>query len=248
MMRHLSTSGSVFLCTAPLAAQASLMGIVRDDSTARPLEGVEVVINGTPHRALTNADGRYQLGGLPAGLYQVIFRAVGHVPVRMDVLLTDGESTRANAMLVRSDVVLETIIVAGEPMREVGLAERGFDERRRMGLGRFIGPAELRESEHLRVVDILRRHGVTVMPVPKRGKVVYLAYHPTRRNAAGQLNCPMVTYLDGVLVEIEDLQTDVHISSLAGIEVYRGGAQLPVQFSGAQAQCGVVVLWTRRGP
>lgn len=235
------------LLSAPLAAQAVMSGIVREDSTARPLEGVEVLINGTPHRALTNADGRYRLDDLSAGIYQVIFRAVGHVPVRMDVLLTDGESTRANATLVRSDVVLDPIVVTGEALGDVGLADRGFEERRRMGLGRFIDPAELRESEHLRVADILRRHGVTVMPVQKQGKVVYLAYHPTRRNASGQLNCPMVTYLDGVLVVIEDLRTDVDISSLAAIEVYRGGAQLPAQFSGAQAQCGVVVLWTRRG-
>ncbi|MFN2317091.1 MAG: carboxypeptidase regulatory-like domain-containing protein [Gemmatimonadales bacterium] len=234
--------------TTSLAAQATMSGIVREDSSARPLEGVEVLINGTPHRAITNASGRYLLEGLPGGIYQVIFRTVGHVPVRMDVLLTAGETTRANATLVRSDVVLDPILVTGEPMREVGLAGLGFEERRRVGLGRFIDPAELRESEHLRVVDLLRRHGVTVMPVPGRGKDVYRAYHPTRRNAAGQLNCPMVTYLDGVLVVIDDLRTDIDISALAAVEVYRGGAQLPAQFSGAQAQCGAVVMWTRRGP
>ena len=232
----------------PLLAQATMTGIVREGSSAHPLEGVEVLINGTPHRVLTGANGRYLLEGLPAGIYQVIFRSVGHIPVRMDVLLTAGEATRANATLVRSDVVLDPITVTGEAVREVGLAGVGFEERRRIGLGRFIDPVELRESEHLRVVDILRCHGVTIMPVPGRGKDFYRAYHPTRRNAAGQLNCPMVTYLDGALVVIDDLRTDINISSLAAVEVYRGGAQLPAQFSGAQAQCGVIVMWTRRGP
>ena len=233
--------------TTSLAAQAVMAGIVREDSSARPLEGVEVLINGTPHRAVTGANGRYQLEGLQPGIYQVIFRTVGHIPVRMDVLLTAGETTRANATLVRSDVVLDPIVVTGEPLGDVGLDVVGFEERRRIGLGRFIDPVELRESEHLRVVDVLRRHGVTIMPVPSQGKNVFRAYHPWRRNGAGQLNCPMVTYLDGTLVVIDDLRTDVDISSLAAIEVYRGGAQLPAQFSGAQAQCGVIVMWTRRG-
>lgn len=246
----------LFGFTPPLAAQAAMTGIVREDSSARPLEGVEVLINGTPHRAVTGANGRYQLEGLQPGIFQVIFRTVGHIPVRMDVLLTAGETTRANATLVRSDVVLDPIVVTGEPVGDVGLAGPGFEERRRMGFGRFVLPEEMRRSEHMGLHDVLRRQGVNVMPVGDR----WIPMHPTSRNASGQLDCQMSVYLDGILVhkggrvgastvdEELDLRRGFDISALTAIEIYSRAAQVPIQFSGAEASCGVVVLWSRRGP
>jgi len=82
-----SLAGASLGCAAvvlasSLQAQATLSGIVRHDSTGAPLAGVEVLINTTPHRTETGADGRYTLTGLPAGVYQAIFRKVGYLPVR----------------------------------------------------------------------------------------------------------------------------------------------------------------------
>jgi hypothetical protein len=42
-----------------------------------------------------------------------------------------------------------------------------------------------------------------------------------------------------------DLNT-FNVSSLAGVEVYRSGAEAPDVFGGAATNCGVLVLWTRR--
>lgn len=233
-----------------------MSGIVREDSSARPLEGVEVLINGTPHRAVTGANGRYLLEGLPPGIYQAIFRAVGHIPVRMDVLLTAGETTRANATLVRSDVVLDPIVVTGETDRPRGIGLEAFEERRKMGFGRFVDSTEMRRSEHMGLHDVLRRQGVNVMPVGSR----WIPMHPTSRNALGQLDCQMSVYLDGILVHKGgrfgastvdtdlDLRRGFNISALTAIEIYSRAAQVPIQFSGAEASCGVVVLWSRRGP
>jgi hypothetical protein len=36
------------------------------------------------------------------------------------------------------------------------------------------------------------------------------------------------------------------VASLAGVEVYRSGAEAPDVFGGAATNCGVLVLWTRR--
>jgi hypothetical protein len=40
-----------------------------------------------------------------------------------------------------------------------------------------------------------------------------------------------------------------HPSTIAAIEVYRSGVQVPVQFGGnsVETQCGVIVVWTRVG-
>ena len=46
-----------------------------------------------------------------------------------------------------------------------------------------------------------------------------------------------------------DIDDIVHPSSIAGIEVYRSGAQVPVKFGGGsiQTRCGVIVIWTKAG-
>lgn len=38
----------------------------------------------------------------------------------------------------------------------------------------------------------------------------------------------------------------IQVMDLDGIEYYRGGAVLPTEFSTRNADCGVLVLWTRR--
>lgn len=245
---------------APLLAQTTMVGIVRDDSTGTPLPGVEVLLSGTAHTTVTNAAGSYVLPGLPAGNHQAIFRIVGYLPARVTVLLSAGDTLRVNQVLVPSTVVLDPIEVTGEP--DVGLAGRGFHERMKMGFGAFYTPEELREMEHLKVSDVLRRKGaVEISQAGFNGPM--LAMNRNSRNMRGFLNCHMSIYLDGRLhwrggkdippPELErnpppDFRSFVGVHDLVAVEVYRSAAQLPIQFGGTSGQCGAVVLWTRRAP
>lgn len=254
---------SVVLLPAGLLAQASLHGIVRDDSTASPIAGVEVLLSGTALRTTTNAAGRYEIPDIPPGAYEVVFRMVGYLPARVPVVLAAGESLRVNQVLSPSAVVLEPVVVTGEAMRSVGLAGPGFEERRRMGFGRFYTPEELREMEHLRLPDVLRRKGgVDLQPwLGDRNHIV--AMNPRYRDVLGQLNCYMTIYLDGRMIwkggnqfdQLEmrltpppNLLRDYGVNDFTAIEVYTSSAGIPVEFGGTSGQCGAVVLWTRRGP
>lgn len=252
--------GLLSAAVSPLAAQSALAGIVRDDSTGRPLPGVEVLLGGTAHTTVTNAAGRYVLAGLQPGRYQVVFRMVGYLPARAEVMLGAGDTLRVNQVLVPSTVVLDPIEVTGAP--DVGLAGRGFHERMKMGFGSFYAPEELREMEHLRLSDVLRRKGgVELSQVGSTGPV--WAMHPSSRNAMGRLNCWKSIYLDGYLHwrgginipphELErnpppDFRSFLRVHELEAVEVYRSAAQLPVQFGGTSSACGAIVLWTRRAP
>lgn len=264
--RSVVIAGALVFVSPSLAAQATLTGIVREDSSARPLAGVEVLINGTPHRAVTGTTGRYLLEGLPAGIYQAIFRAVGHLPERIDVHLVARETTRANAILVRADVVLAPIEVTGEADRPRGIGLEAFEERRRMGFGRFIDSAAIRSSEHVRMPDLLRRHaGIEVRTATVAGVPGWVALSTTGRDATGALNCLMSVYLDGALVgkggvlgktghcigphgnciDVPDLAM-FDLTSVEAVEVYRRASEIPVQFGGAMASCGVIAIWSRR--
>jgi hypothetical protein len=252
--------GALAICSglaSQAMAQGAMSGIVRDDSTGSPLPGVEVILERTDHRTLTNEQGRYFLGGVPAGRYSAIFRQLGHVPVRMAVAIPAGDTIRANVTLIRSDVVLDPIEVIGKPPLPRGNGLEAFEERRRMGFGRFIDSTEMRRSEHIRLDDLLQRHGVKIVPA---GRFV-IAVNPRSRAMSGGYNCAMSVYLDGIRIgqggrvgassivtEQLDVRTLIRTHQLTAAEIYLGAGSIPIQFGGASGSCGAIVLWSRRAP
>ncbi|HET7790690.1 MAG TPA: TonB-dependent receptor [Gemmatimonadales bacterium] len=67
---------------APVAAQTGkLTGVVKDQATGQPLEGVEVMIEGTGLSTFTAASGRFFLVSVPPGTYTITARRVGYQPV-----------------------------------------------------------------------------------------------------------------------------------------------------------------------
>ncbi|HEM47478.1 MAG TPA: carboxypeptidase-like regulatory domain-containing protein, partial [Alphaproteobacteria bacterium] len=86
---------------APAAAQAtgSLVGTVRDAASQRPLEAVQVYIQGTGIGALTNAAGRFLLLNVPAGEQTLVAELVGYRAGTQTVTVSAGESTVADFAL-----------------------------------------------------------------------------------------------------------------------------------------------------
>lgn len=254
LLGALALSGGL---TSHAAAQGAMSGIVREDSSGRPLAGVEVILERTDHRTLTNAQGRYFLGGVTAGRYSAIFRMLGHLPVRMAVAIPAGDTIRANATLIRSDVVLDPIEVIGETPRPRGDGLEAFEERRRMGFGKFIDSTEMHRSEHVRLDDLLQRHGVIIMGAGQRR----IPVNPRYRSIGGSYNCAMSVFLDGVRIgeggragassidtERLDVRNLIRTHQLTAAEIYLGAASIPIQFGGASGACGAIVLWSRRAP
>ena len=56
--------------------------------------------------------------------------------------------------------------------------------------------------------------------------------------------CAARVFVNGLNV---DHVPRMHPDNIEAIEVYRGPAEVPPQFGGAQSACGVIVLWTRTG-
>lgn len=249
------------------AGQSTLIGIVRSETDGSPLAGVEVLLSGTGLSARTGANGRFVLENPPAGIRELLFRAIGFLPVRMQVAVDGRDTVRANASLIPGEVRLPTIEVEGAIPRPKGVGIEAFEERRRLGFGKFYDALELRKMEHLRLDDLLRRKGgVEVQPKMVDGQRIWVALNPYRRTNGGVLACAMQVYLDGSKIGTggwigarrADLGTwegayppdlrQFELSSLEAIEVYRSTAQVPTEYGGATASCGVLLLWSRRNP
>ena len=231
-----------------------MSGIVRTDSSGRPLAGVEVVILGTNARGVTAANGRYVIAAAPTGRRVVLFRLVGFLPTRTEVMLTAGDTTRANALMIPGAFVLDSIAVRSTPQRSTGEGRDGFEERRRLGFGKFYDTLDLRRSEHLQLRDLLRRKGGVIVEIGSvDGVRTPVAYNPYKLGPGGKPNCPMQVYLNGSKVgsggKASERPPDLgafDVSSLDAIEVYSNPAQVPGIYSGPTAACGVILLWSRQ--
>jgi hypothetical protein len=233
--------------TSIASAQAVMTGVVRD-STGRVLHDVEILLEGTAWQARSDSAGRYVLNA-SAGSHVAVFRSLGYAPVRRPVTLSSRDTLRVDAILAAGNAQeLAPVDVKGKRPRGVGL--EGFGERRALGLGKFIDSTVLRQSEARRLSGMLREYGVRIAGCASRTRA---------RNAECAFNpvngCPMSVYLDGTIYyrtgsrgeEPPDLSREFMIMNLEAVEVYRGSAQIPMEFSGRGAECGVIVLWTRRG-
>jgi hypothetical protein len=74
-----------------LEAQAVLSGIIRDNVTNAPVEGVKV--SHGPHETISDAAGRYSLSGLSADLYVITFDHPFYETVQVEVTLNKGQNT-----------------------------------------------------------------------------------------------------------------------------------------------------------
>jgi hypothetical protein len=253
---------SWLLCSVgSLQAQAMLRGQVVHDSSNRPIAGVEVAIEGKKGGAVTDAEGRYVLGELRPGAAVVRFRAVGYQPVRMRVNLLKGDTAALNARLLPEGVKLAALEVTARPTGPRGGGVETFEERRKLGLGRFIDSTLLRRSENRRLADLLAAHGgvKVVIPPPCVGRnTTNCSVDRKARlaiNARLQLldHCFMAIVVDGAMLHrggdmpwenALDLNS-FSIDQLQAIEVYASAGEVPIEYGGASATCGAILLWTR---
>lgn len=257
----LRTLWLLVLWAPSLPAQGVLTGTVRQDSSGRPLAGVEVLLEGSIRQTVTDGSGRYILSAVPVGDWVALFRFVGYLPVRHRVRLRDSDTLVVEVLLVRQGIQqLEPVEVAGRVPVPRGVGREAFEERRRMGFGKFVDSTVLRRSEHRQVPDML--HGIPGIRVVRYRECmtsrdcgpVEVRVASTRAVSHRSNYCWMTVMVDGVALyrsgEIRpppDLSREFRVADLESIEIYRSTAEVPGEFGGSAGACGVIVFWTRRG-
>lgn len=227
---------ALLFAPASLAAQGVISGTIREDSTGRVLEGVEVVIK--DQRAVTDTRGRYLFARIPKGDYIALARLVGFRPVRFALRVNERDTTWADVLLVPLVQPLEPVTVEAKPDRIAADRLRTFEENRRLGFGKFMDSTYLRKWEAVNLsVLVARVPGVTV--VCHRGRRPCYA-------SSNRTGCPMRVFVDGMPSRLYDIGTDWRVSELEAIEIYRDAAEIPAEYNSASSACGVLALWTRK--
>jgi Carboxypeptidase regulatory-like domain len=236
----------------PVGAQESVHPGVIDglvtDSALAPLGDATVSFLGSAIRVVTGSNGRFRVRDMKPATYIVIVRRIGFEAASLSVQVASGDTVRPSFALQRATTRLDTVNVRAQQLTP---AMQEFEARKKLGFGQFMTQKEI-ENHHVEgLQDLLATfNGVKMLP----------NQWPMSRRMDAIRPCPYEVYIDGVklprpsgsnIIGAGDSNIDniVFPSELAGIEVYNGPAETPLQYKATSGGgfCGVILLWTRIG-
>jgi TonB-dependent starch-binding outer membrane protein SusC len=147
----------LLLIAGPLVGQqqGTITGRVFDSVTEQPLAGVTITV--AERSALTAADGRFIVVGVPAGTHDLRLQMIGYREEVQPVTLQAGQTVSIPIGLVPEAIALEQLVVTGYGVRRAGditgSVERVGQEQ--FNTGRIVSPEELIQGRvaGLQVID-----------------------------------------------------------------------------------------------
>lgn len=227
-----------------------LRGRVLDAAASSGIATVRIeLLSGSRSHGTVISDslGRFALAAPRAGKYELRAARIGYTETlipRLDLL---GSET------VEIEITMAVDAVPLAPLRVVArgrtpssrLRTVGFYDREEHGVGTFLTRYEIEKKGGTLLSDVLRSvNGVRLMRADRTGRTWDVRLRNPR--------CPPSVYIDGAVVRtagparpaelpLDDLALAIDVD---GIEIYNGPSETPPQFN-REAQCGVIVLWTR---
>ncbi|HEY6156557.1 MAG TPA: SusC/RagA family TonB-linked outer membrane protein [Gemmatimonadales bacterium] len=138
------------LWSAPLSAQqgsGTVRGRVTDEATRQPLSGVTVAVGS--RAALSQADGRYVITGVPSGSDTLRMRLIGYAPAKRSVTVGGGDTVVVDVPLAPQAVSLSEIVVTGYGTQRAGDITGAVTQvsSAEFNTGRIITPQQLIQSK-----------------------------------------------------------------------------------------------------
>ncbi|MDQ3698707.1 MAG: carboxypeptidase-like regulatory domain-containing protein [Gemmatimonadota bacterium] len=220
------------------AAQASIKGRVIDSEMGDPLAGAVVRVRGVSLTFTTDTLGQFEAPELRAGDAEVTIELVGYAPGFFKVRLPpSGAVDRAFPLDFTGHRLPDLVVQA----RADKLMPRylDFERRRQRALGAYFRWDDLKSGGYNSVGDALR----TVRGVRIRcNQQTFECFAAMVRTP----QCQPTWWIDGM--EVSSFHENTSIGDVYGLEVYRGAGEVPGEFSGSNAACGVIVMWTKSRP
>jgi len=232
-------------------SQVQLLGRVIDDSSGRAIPAAVVTLRDTTGRdlgqRLTDEGGVFDFSVRQGGRVRLEVEHIGYETAVTPLIDLAGASGHRVEIRMEARGIALTPLEVVAPDRGPLLA--GFDRRRQRGGGWFITGEEIRRRGATAVTDVLAMAPGVWLRRSGRSRVPY-----TRGD------CPALIYVDGFLlngglgrgrrgggadVALDDI---LKPSAIEGIEVYQGLSKPPPEYMTPDARCGVILIWTRRGP
>ncbi|MEO6529233.1 MAG: carboxypeptidase regulatory-like domain-containing protein [Gemmatimonadaceae bacterium] len=214
--------------TTPLTGTALLSGVVRGLGDG-PLGGADVGVRGARSSARSNATGRYELAGLPAGTQVLEVRHLGYLIAEEPVELRSGRTVARDVRLKRI-VNLDSVLIVARRSRY-----GEFEQHRKQGFGTFLGIDDIERRHASMTSDLIRMMpGLRVVGFGLEAQVI------SGRGASLSGPCKVNIVIDGISYQDINL---VNPGDIGAIAVYRQGQPAPMMYDRG---CGAIVIWTKR--
>jgi TonB-linked SusC/RagA family outer membrane protein len=241
---------AVLLFPAALAAQSgTVTGQVIDQTTQRPVQDVQVLVVGTQRGTQTDVQGRYTIGGVPAGTHDIRARRVGYAPRTVTVAVQTGQAATVNFSLAPSVAQLQEVVVnavTGQAQRreEIGVNSGNVDV------------ANMNKGPITKMADVLQGRVAGVTLANSAGAAGASQRIRIRGSNSLSLSNEPLIYVDGVLVSNDkggiflggqdySRLNDINYEEVENIEILKGPAASAIY--GSAAANGVILITSKKG-
>ncbi|TVP42129.1 MAG: TonB-dependent receptor [Gemmatimonadales bacterium] len=231
--------------------QGTITGQVVDRSNRRPLAGAQVMIPALEMGTVTNAEGTFRLGNVPAGTHQLAVQFIGYERVTQQIDVASGETLTLNLQMVSRAIALDEVVVTSSPAGEA----------RRRALGTNVASVNveqaLRDAPITSLNDILQAREPGVVNMSSSGSTGTAGLNILRGiTSLTQDNQPLI-YIDGIRMDRSNRSeiatggqtlsrlNDINPQDIARIEVIKGSAATAMY--GSEASSGVIQIFTKQG-
>lgn len=244
------------LIASPLTAQqstGSVSGRVVAAGTQRPLGEVQIQVVGTGRGAVSNADGYFQISGVPAGAQTLRAEMIGFGSIDQSVTIAAGETAQVALELSDQVIALDQVVVTGTV---------GGQTRRALGTTlATVNASEIVEKAPVsNIAELINGRAAGVMIINTTGMLGGGNRVRIRGANSFSLSGEPLVYIDGVRVN-NDQSTgpinqafgsssisrwnDLSPQAIESIEIIKGPAAATLY--GTEAANGVVQIITKKG-
>lgn len=242
--------------------EGRIVGRVLDQRSGEGVESATLRLEEQGVETATRHDGRFTLEDVRSGTHTLAFHHVVYGEHEMSVDVGPKETVEITLAVTEEPVEMEPV-EATVRHRYAALERQGFYERQHWAEARggtFITPEMIERRRPSRVSHLLEGvPGVRIVrscqgPVCGSFPLFHRNYGCRARapetETGVQVSVPQV-YVDGVKYDIQETVKGIdqfNASTIRAIELYGDAAQVPAEFLGSDSRCGVIVVWTKRGP
>jgi hypothetical protein len=219
------------------AAHVAVQGRVIEEGTGAPIADATLRIDGSPLARTSDAAGRFNFDGLPAGEYRVHAEHLAYTSLTDSLSVDLGTNVTVEVRMATNAIPLDPIVVDA---RSLMLERRGFYMRKDRGLGTFLTRDRIDRVMPLQPSDVLR--GVAGIRMERRRGG--FGYAPV-----GRAGCGFRYFVDGARIGPGFEIDDVPVEWIEALEVYHGISTVPAEFAPVMHEqrgtCGLIVIWTK---
>lgn len=231
-------------CATAAAAQrvSTVTFSVFAAETQAALPGAQVSVDGRV-RGVADARGEVRVEGLGPGGHRASVTLLDRVPRSVRLELSPGEERDVLVLMEPVAVGLRGITAAARARSRDARIEDFYRRAQHSALGRFVTRAQIEEKSVIHFTDIFRGvPGVMVASGPL-GETIRSVRALSM--IQGSADCPPEFFVDGFPYHLDgsSLNAQFPVAEIEGVEMYFGN--VPAQWGGSKALCGVVLVWTR---